>query len=64
MADGVHAASFDEGGVGEPEVLHRRTVDGPMRDHDRRRPWRRAQFPIENVSDPYTLTVVEEPARR
>ena len=30
-------------------------------DHGRRRRWRKdQQFPVENVSDPYTLTVTEE----
>jgi serine/threonine-protein kinase len=57
--DGLHGASVDEGGVGDGEVLHRRAIDGPLvvtigqtvaKD----------QHPVENVSDPYTLTVTEE----
>ncbi|HEY0190104.1 MAG TPA: hypothetical protein VGC42_03225, partial [Kofleriaceae bacterium] len=54
-----HGATVNEAGVGSGEVLHRRAVDGPVvitvgetlgKD----------QLPIENVSDPYTLTVTEE----
>jgi len=57
--DGLHGATVDEAGVGSGEVLHRRAVDGPVvitigetlgKD----------QAPIENVSDPYTVTVSEE----
>ena len=62
--DGVHGAVSDEGGVGEGEVLHRRSIDGPLVDHGRRRRSRRDQLPVENVSDPYTLTVTEENAGR
>lgn len=57
--DGLHGARVDEVGEGGGEVLHQRSVDGPlvitigeMLAKDQR--------PIENVSDPYTLTVTEE----
>jgi serine/threonine-protein kinase len=58
--DGLHGASADEGQIGDGEVLYRRAIDGPLvitvgetvaKD----------QRPVENVSDPYTLTVTEEP---
>jgi serine/threonine-protein kinase len=59
--DGQHGANADENGVGEPETLHRRLVDGSLvvtvseSMHDK--------LPVENVSDPYTLTVtVEDPS--
>jgi serine/threonine protein kinase len=59
--DGQHGANADENGVGEPETLHRRLVDGSLvvtvseTMHDK--------LPVENVSDPYTLTVtVEDPS--
>ena len=57
--DGLHGATIDEDAAGGGEVLHRRLVDGPVvvtigealaQD----------QLPVENVSDPYTLTVTEE----
>ncbi|HEX3760670.1 MAG TPA: serine/threonine-protein kinase [Kofleriaceae bacterium] len=57
--DGLHGATIDENAAGGGEVLHRRLVDGPLvisigeaigKD----------QLPVENVSDPYTLTVTEE----
>ena len=57
--DGLHGATVDEAGVGGGEVLHRREVDGPVvitvgetLGADK--------LPVENVSDPYTLTVTEE----
>src|SRR5262249_13051918 len=59
--DGLHGATADDGGVGEGEVMHRRSIDGPLvitvgetlaKD----------QTPVENVSDPYTLSVVVETA--
>ena len=56
--DGLHGATVDEGGVGEPEMLHRRAIDGPVivavgeTVHD--------SYAVENVSDPYTLTVTED----
>ncbi len=58
--DGLHGATSDEGGIGDGEVLHRRAIDGPLvvtidqtLDKDRR-------LPVENVSDPYKVTVIEE----
>ncbi len=57
--DGLHGATADEGGLGEGEVMHRRAIDGPVvvtvgetvaKD----------QGPVENVSDPYVLTVTVE----
>ena len=60
--DGLHGATADEGGVGDDEVLHRRAVDGKLvitvgeTVHDK--------FPVENVSDPYTLTVTEDSRAR
>jgi eukaryotic-like serine/threonine-protein kinase len=58
-AGGANAAVSDEGRIGEPEVLHRRSVDGPLYvSIGQTVP--KGQLPVENVSDPYTLTVVEE----
>jgi hypothetical protein len=56
--DGVHGANSDDSGIGEPEALHRRSIDGSIvvtvaqTMHDK--------LPVENVSDPYTLTVTLE----
>jgi hypothetical protein len=58
--DGLHGATVDEAGVGGGEVLHRRQVDGPIAITVGET-LARDQLPIENVSDPYTLTVTEEP---
>jgi eukaryotic-like serine/threonine-protein kinase len=65
--DGSHGGRADDGGVGEGEVLHRRSIDGQLVitiDETLVRPGepkpRIAPLPIENVSDPYTLTVVED----
>jgi serine/threonine-protein kinase len=57
--DGQHGATVDENGVGAGEVLHRRQVDGPVVITVGEAIARGAQ-PVENVSDPYTLTVTEE----
>jgi serine/threonine-protein kinase len=59
-SDGVHRASSDEAGVGEGEVLHRRSVNGPLVISVGETVPKDAKLPIENVSDPYTLTVIEE----
>jgi serine/threonine-protein kinase len=59
LDDGVHAATADEGGLGEPEVLHRRTIDGPM-TVTIAQTLGGQRFPVENVSDPYALTISEE----
>jgi serine/threonine-protein kinase len=57
--DGMHGAMVDEGGVGEGEVLHRRAIDGPLVvTIGQTVP--KGERAIENVSDPYTLTVTEE----
>jgi serine/threonine protein kinase len=50
----------DEGGVGEGEALHRRTVDGPVTITIAQTMAKDQKLPVENVSDPYTLTVTEE----
>jgi len=57
--DGLHGATVDEGGVGSGEVLHRRSVDGPV-VITVGETLAKGQLPIENVSDPYTLTITEE----
>jgi serine/threonine-protein kinase len=57
--DGVHAATVDEGGIGEHEVIHRRTIDGPM-VVTIAQTLGNQRFPIENVSDRYKLVVVED----
>ena len=59
--DGANSASSDEAGVGEGEVLHRRSIDGPLVIAVGETVPKDAKLPIENVSDAYTLTVVEEP---
>jgi len=60
--DGMHNAVADEGGVGEPEVVHRRAIDGPLVITISETMTSDQKLPVENVSDPYTLTVTEEPA--
>ena len=64
LADGdnLHGASSDEGGVGEPEVLHRRSSDGALLVTVGETLAKDQAYPIENVSDPYTLTVTEDDA--
>ncbi|HET9627236.1 MAG TPA: hypothetical protein VFP84_38010, partial [Kofleriaceae bacterium] len=62
--DGLHGAAVDEAGVGAGEVLHRRAVDGPLVITVGETLGKDAQgkdaMPVENVSDAYTLTVIEE----
>ena len=56
--DGLHGASADEAQLAGGEVLHRRAIDGPLVvtiDEVTG-----GKSPVENVSDPYTLTVTEE----
>src|SRR5262249_18249613 len=56
-----HGATADEAGIGEGEVLHRRSIDGPLvitLDQTLTQ-----KLPVENVSDPYTLEVTEEDPR-
>ncbi|MGE5181446.1 MAG: serine/threonine protein kinase [Acidobacteriota bacterium] len=60
--DGQHGAVVDEGGVGDGEVLHRRAIDGPLVITIGQTIPKDQKLPVENVSDPYTLTVTEEPA--
>src|SRR5436305_6607613 len=54
--DGLHGATSDEGRIGEGEVLHRRSIDGPL-VITVSETVAKGTLPIENVSDPYTLTV-------
>ena len=58
--DGLHGATVDEAGIGGGEVLHRREVDGPVVITVGETPGGDGKLPVENVSDPYTLTVTEE----
>jgi serine/threonine protein kinase len=59
--DGLHGATGDEGGIGEGEVLHRRSIDGPLVVTVGQTIPKDQKYPVENVSDPYTLEVIEEP---
>src|SRR5262249_56919325 len=58
--DGLHGSTVDEAGVAGGEVLHRREVDGPIVITVGETLGPDQKLPIENVSDPYTLTVSEE----
>ncbi|HSS01396.1 MAG TPA: serine/threonine-protein kinase [Kofleriaceae bacterium] len=58
--DGLHGATVDEAGVGAGEALHRREIDGPILVTVGESLGKDQKLPIENVSDPYTLTVTEE----
>jgi serine/threonine protein kinase len=58
--DGLHGATVDEAGVGAGEVLHRRQVDGPVVITVGETVPADPQLPVENVSDPYTVTVTED----
>jgi eukaryotic-like serine/threonine-protein kinase len=52
-------AAIDEGKLGEGEALHRRSIEGPLFvSVGQTVP--AGLLPVENVSDPYTLLVVEE----
>jgi len=62
LSDGVRTAASDDGGVGEPELMLRRAVDGPVHVTVAQTMGEDQRMPVENVSDPYTLTVVEETA--
>ncbi len=59
---GTHSALADEGGMGDGETLHRRSVDGPVTIVIAQTIAKDQKFPTENVSDPYTLHVTEEAA--
>jgi serine/threonine-protein kinase len=58
--DGLHGTTVDEAGVGTGEVLHRREVDGPVVITVGETLGTDQRIPVENVSDPYTLTITEE----
>ncbi len=58
--DGAHGATIDEGGIGEPEALHRRSIDGPLIITIGQTVANDQRLPVENVSDPFTLAVTEE----
>ncbi len=58
--DGLHGAVADEGQLGEPEMLHRRAVDGPIDISIDQTMTPGMKLPVENVSDAYTVTVIEE----
>ncbi|HEV7556983.1 MAG TPA: hypothetical protein VGO00_16065, partial [Kofleriaceae bacterium] len=58
--DGLHGATADEGGVADGEILHRRSIDGPLVITIGETVARDQKFPVENISDPYTLTVTED----
>jgi hypothetical protein len=58
--DGLHGASADEAGVGDGEILHRRSIDGSLVITVGETVARDQRSPVENVSDPYTLVVTED----
>ncbi|HEY5923078.1 MAG TPA: serine/threonine-protein kinase [Kofleriaceae bacterium] len=55
----VHDVLSDDGELGEGEVLHRRAIEGPVVVTVGQTVVK-GTLPIENVSDPYKLTVTEE----
>ncbi len=59
---GTRAQTADEGRIGEGEALHRRSIDGPLTITIGQNVVRGA-LPVENVSDTYTLLVIEEAAK-
>jgi serine/threonine protein kinase len=58
--DGLHGAVADEGQIGEGEMLHRRSIDGSLVISIDQTLQPNQHLPVENVSDLYTVTVVEE----
>ncbi|HEX7702621.1 MAG TPA: serine/threonine-protein kinase [Kofleriaceae bacterium] len=58
--DGLHGAVADEGQIGEGEMLHRRSIDGSLVISIDQTLLPNQHLPVENVSDLYTVTVVEE----
>jgi eukaryotic-like serine/threonine-protein kinase len=56
----AHEASADEGRLGESEALRRRVIDGPLQITVSQTLADGQRWPIENVSDPYTLIVRED----
>ncbi len=61
-SDGAVRATVDEAGLGGSEAIHRRMLDGEVEISVRESVPATQPFVIENVSDPYTLTVTEERA--
>ncbi|MBL0212861.1 MAG: protein kinase [Myxococcales bacterium] len=59
-ATGVHQLTTDEGGIGETEVLHRRMFEGSVMVTVAQTIHKDQKFPIENVSDAYTVLVTED----
>jgi eukaryotic-like serine/threonine-protein kinase len=59
---GLHEVKLDDGAIDEDEVLHRRAIDGAVTVTVGQVLAKGQFMPVENVSDPYVLTVVEEPA--
>lgn len=62
VADGIRSTTVDEAGIGEPEMLFRRSVDGPIVVTVGQTMAKDQKHPVENVSDPYTVVVTEEKA--
>ncbi len=60
IADGVRATTVDEAGIGEPEMMFRRAVDGPIVVTVGQTMAKDQKHPTENVSDAYSVTVIEE----
>jgi eukaryotic-like serine/threonine-protein kinase len=58
--DGAHGWTADEAGVGGGEVMHRRSIDGPLVISVAEVAPKDGVLPVENVSDPYTLTITED----
>jgi len=58
--DGLHGAVADEGQLGEGEMLHRRSIDGSLVISIDQTLLPGSKLPVENVSDAYTVTVVQE----
>lgn len=58
--DGLHGAVADEGQIGEGEMLHRRSIDGSLVISIDQTLLPGSKLPVENVSDLYTVNVVEE----
>ena len=60
VADSVHSIEVDEGKFGEPEMVYRRAVQGPVIVRVTQTMAKDQKLPVENVSDTYTVTVTEE----
>jgi serine/threonine-protein kinase len=58
--DGLHGAVADEGQLGEGEMLHRRSIDGALVISIDQTRVPGMKLPVENVSDAYTVTVIQE----